>query len=137
MIVSEFTSNEDLFKTCIASSSIPFVSEPSWGYMYRGRRVVDGGMTDNTPVFKDQLRRQLVLRTSSVTYPFRCVMRPTDICIEALVVRGAINMARFLQGRPCDNIIHFLAKVTQKRERERGGKRKEEGQFAINAIVQR
>ena len=82
---------------------------------------MDGGLTDNTPLFKDGIRRQLVMRTSAVLYPFRCVMRPTDTCIEALVVRGAMNMARFLQGRPCGRIIHWLEHNQTEKDLKRPG----------------
>jgi hypothetical protein len=66
-IISEFTSNEDLFAACLASSTIPYITERGKMYrMFRGRCVLDGGVTNNTPIFDDGVRRQLVLRLSEV-----------------------------------------------------------------------
>jgi len=103
-IVSEFTSNEDLFEACCASSTIPYMSAPIIYANYRGMRVLDGGLTNNTPVFPDGLRRQLVFRLYEVEYPWRQMLNPTDTCIETLVLRGALLMSRFLQGEPQDCI---------------------------------
>ncbi len=59
---------------------------------------MDGCLTNNTPVFADGQRRQLVFRLFDVEYPWRLLINPVDSCIEALIVRGAMLMARFLQG---------------------------------------
>jgi hypothetical protein len=100
---------------------------------FRGLKVVDGGLTNNTPVFRDGIRRQLVFRLSQVgvsisslslihlqiEYPWRLLINPVgvsllspslplssvsnfyffpDSCIDALVIRGALQMSRFLSG---------------------------------------
>jgi predicted acylesterase/phospholipase RssA len=52
-IVSEFTSNEDLIAACMASSTIPFVSTKHLVTRFRGEVVLDGGCTNNLPVFTD------------------------------------------------------------------------------------
>lgn len=75
-IVSEFTSNRDLFEACLASSTIPFVSE-RWGMRkYRGKWVIDGGVTNNSPVFQDSLHRQLVFRLTEVDYSWWLMTNP-------------------------------------------------------------
>ena len=61
MIVSEFTSNQDLFECCLASSSIPYLTHRYGIRNYRSHWVVDGGITNNVPVFSDGLRRQMVI----------------------------------------------------------------------------
>lgn len=66
MIVSEFHSNEDLFQACLASSTIPYITERGACRTFRGMNVIDGGLTNNTPVFRDGTRRQLVFRLSQV-----------------------------------------------------------------------
>jgi predicted acylesterase/phospholipase RssA len=97
--VSEFASNDDLFNACLASSSIPFVTEPGLGRTFRGHRVVDGGLTRNTPIFTDgKSQRQLIVRLSNVQYPWRLLTTPNDRCVEAFVLRGAILMSKFLEG---------------------------------------
>ena len=98
-IVSEFQSNDDLLQACLASSALPFLTERGLCRRFRGMPVSDGCFTNNTPVFTDGARRQLVFRLWDVEYPFRLLINPQDSCIESLVLRGALLMARFLQVR--------------------------------------
>ena len=74
---------------------------------------LDGGITNNTPVFPDGTNRQLVFRLFEVEYPWRQVVNPLDTCIETLCLRGAILMSRFLQGEPTDS-IQWLDKKEKK-----------------------
>lgn len=97
-IISEFHSNEDLFEACLASSTIPYITERGAYRVFRGMKVIDGGLTNNTPVFPDGVRRQLVFRLSQIEYPWRLLINPVDTCIDALVIRGALQMSRFLSG---------------------------------------
>lgn len=68
MIVNQFDSNEDLLNACLASSTIPYLTERSFCRKFRGLNVIDGGLTNNTPVFPDGIRRQLVFRLSQVQH---------------------------------------------------------------------
>jgi len=101
-MISEYTCNEDLFEACIASSTVPYISLPTMLRRYKDMWCVDGGVTNNTPVFPDNVRRQLVFNLGDVFYPLKFWINPHDLCIESLVVRGAILMSRFLQGEPSD-----------------------------------
>lgn len=108
-LISEFTSNQDLFEACLASSCIPFMTEKNGLRKFRGRWVIDGGLTNNTPgiiilvlllilsnnylfinyyiiVFDDGLRRQLVLRLTDVEYPWRLLINPLDTCIDVCFI---------------------------------------------------
>ena len=114
-MISEYTSNEDLFNCCCASSTIPYMSIPRWFWYFRGEPYLDGGITNNTPVFLDGERRQLVFRLYEVEYPWRQMLTPIDTCIETLVLRGAILMSRFLQGEPTDSIT-WLEKLQKKED---------------------
>lgn len=98
LIVSEYYSNEDLIEACLASSTIPYITERKMYRTFRGMKVVDGGLTNNTPVFRDGTRRQLIFRLSQIEYPWRLLINPVDSCIDALVIRGALQMAHFLSG---------------------------------------
>ena len=109
IMVSDFTSNDDLVNACFASSCIPFLLETGLGPRFRGMRVVDGGLTNNTPCFTDGKRRQIVLRLEHVPYDWRAFMMPCDPCIEALALNGALMMARFLEGRDCGMAISWHA----------------------------
>ena len=103
-IISEFSSNQELFDCCVASSSIPSLTLRSWVCRFRGKLTYDGGMTNNTPVFTDGIRRQLVFRLYNVEYPWRLLVNAGDSCIDTLVLRGALLMKRFLEGEGTDSI---------------------------------
>ena len=103
-IISEFTSNQELFDCCVVSSSIPTLTRSSWLSKFRGKLAYDGGMTNNTPVFTDGIRRQLVFRLYNVEYPWRLLVNAGDSCIDTLVLRGALLMKRFLEGEGTDCI---------------------------------
>ena len=100
MIVSEFSSNADLVDACIASSNIPFVATKGWGRRFRGEIVLDGGCTNNLPTFNDSKRPQLLFDLSKVAYPMQNTLSPSDPCVEALIMRGAIEMYRFSMEVP-------------------------------------
>lgn len=141
MMISEFHSNDELIQACCASSTIPYITERSWCRYFRGLPVLDGGLSNNRPLFKDAVRRQLVFQLSEVgewidaitkrtftflltllgasrvvlylnssnhlrclrhyyqiEYPWKHIINPIDTCIEALVIRGAMQMAQFFSG---------------------------------------
>ena len=70
--VSAFESREDLFTTLMASGSVPLITCALLGRRHRGARAIDGGVTDNAPLFvpragdgdddDDDAPPQLVLR---------------------------------------------------------------------------
>jgi hypothetical protein len=113
-IISEFTSNDDLVQACCASSAIPWVTMTEFFRYYRGTYVCDGGIYNNTPIFPDGVRRQLVFRLSEVEYPFRMMVKAIDTCIDVLVLRGALIMQRFLQGEVTDSIAWLDQNQTKK-----------------------
>ena len=49
---------------------------------------MDGGITNNTPIFPDGENRQLVFRLYEVEYPWRGMLQAVDTCIETLTLRG-------------------------------------------------
>ena len=65
-MISEFHSNDELIQACCASSTIPYITEGSWCRYFRGLPVLDGGLSNNRPLFKDAVRRQLVFQLSEV-----------------------------------------------------------------------
>lgn len=76
-IISEFTSNQDLFEACLASSAIPYLTFPGAIKKYRGMYVLDGGITNNTPIFPDLPRRTLVFRLTDIFYPAQLLVSAT------------------------------------------------------------
>ena len=91
-------SKEDVLMACLASSNIPFFTASGFGRTFRGMRVLDGGVTNNTPIFTDSTRRQIVFRLFQVAYPSSLALTTSDPCIEALILRGAMQMRLFIQG---------------------------------------
>ena len=59
----------------------PFITTSGFGHHFRGHRVIDGGATNNIPVFTDSARRQLMFDLSRVSYAFEWTMSPSDPCI--------------------------------------------------------
>jgi hypothetical protein len=96
IVVSEFTSNDDLIAACFASCTIPFLSTSDTARKFRGEYVLDGGTTNNLPVFTDKKRKQIVFDLAKVEYPFALSFAPSDRCVEALILRGAVEMRLFL-----------------------------------------
>lgn len=99
LVVSHFESNEDLFEACVASSCVPLITQRGWGATFRGQRGFDGLFTENIPAFSDKKRPQLIFDLGKVQYSLNTIVNPTDQCIEALAVSGALQTARFLEGR--------------------------------------
>jgi predicted acylesterase/phospholipase RssA len=60
LILLFLDSKEDLIEAVVASCSIPFMTTKRIGKSFRGLRVLDGGFTNNTPVFPSSDVRQLV-----------------------------------------------------------------------------
>ena len=102
LVVSHFESNEELFEACVASASLPMVTQKGVGSDFKGTRGFDGLFTDNVPVFTDGRRPQLIFDLGKVQYALSAIIRPNDPCIEALAVSGALQTARFLDGRRGD-----------------------------------
>lgn len=105
-MISKFSSNRELFECCCASSMIPYLSHMMlyWDFKSKNMWCLDGGITNNTPIFPDGNNRQLVFRLYEVEYPWRGMLQAVDTCIETLTLRGGLLMSRFLQGEPMDSI---------------------------------
>ncbi len=110
-MVSHFESREDVLQCCMASSQLPFISCKGFGSRFRGRLVLDGGFTSNTPHFRDEIsknRAQLVFHLSEIPYPLSLGLNPADPCIEVLVFRGAVEMARAFAGSSSCKSIEWV-----------------------------
>eukprot|EP00040_Diaphanoeca_grandis_P022941 m.124087 g.124087 ORF g.124087 m.124087 type:complete len:343 (-) comp29040_c0_seq1:37-1065(-) len=98
LTISEFESTDDLVDACIASSTAPFLTTNGWGKRYRNEIVLDGGIINNVPCFADNDLRQIVIDLGKVAYPIGASITTVDPCIEGLVIRGAMEARRFLDG---------------------------------------
>jgi hypothetical protein len=78
-MISEYTSNQDLYEACLASSAIPYLTFQGFVKKYRGMNVLDGGLTNNTPIFTELPRRTLVFRLTDLYYPVKLLTTPQGI----------------------------------------------------------
>ena len=102
VVVSDFSSNEELFEACVASSCVPKVTQKGIGSFFKGEKCFDGLFSNNIPVFIDKVRPQLVFDLGKIPISLQTLVKPTDPCIEAMAVSGALQTARFLEGRRGD-----------------------------------
>lgn len=103
MVVSHFESNEDLFEACVASSCVPFFTQRGLGTRYQDKKCFDGLFSgENIPYLMDDARPQLVFNLGKVPYSRKALVHAVDPSIEGLVVSGALQTARFLDGRRGD-----------------------------------
>ena len=113
VVVSEFSSNADLFAACLASSTIPLLSTRNLVSRFRGWVALDGGLTNNLPTFDNssldssssssssspppvKKRRQLVFDMRGVAY-----LRPHlfgEGRHREPILRGAVEFRLFLLG---------------------------------------
>lgn len=114
-IISKFSSNRELFEACCASSMIPYLTHKKlyWDLKCANMYCLDGGITNNTPIFTDGDNRQLVFRLYDVEYPWRNMINALDTCVETLSIRGGLLMSRFLQGETMDSITWLEKKRTK------------------------
>ena len=101
-VISKFDSNKELFEACVASSSLPGVTQKGVGSSFKDQKYFDGLFSDNVPVFVDDARPQLVFDLGKIQYALTAMVRATDPSIEGLMVSGALQTARFLDGRRGD-----------------------------------
>ncbi len=91
----------------IASCTIPFFSAQGFGRRFRGMRVLDGGITDNTPVFKDNKRRQIVFQLTEIAYPFSMSLRYRFWCDRGVAALWLLSHV-LIHVRDTVAIVHPL-----------------------------
>lgn len=94
-VYSMFQNNEDLIDACMASSNFPFFISPFIFYRYRGGFYLDGWFTRSIPTFSDS-KHQLIINLNNIQYSWRSYFLPSDESIEGLIVKGAIEVEKFL-----------------------------------------
>ena len=78
VLVNKFKSKEELIEALVAGASIPlFTGHPFFG-KWKGKVALDGGITLNTPTFKDARNAQLVINLGYVKYPIAHTFGPLD-----------------------------------------------------------
>jgi hypothetical protein len=96
-VKSNYSSNDDLLLTCIASSAIPFMSIDGMCVIMDGKKTLDGNLLHGKYFFNDNKRDQLYIKASSIEYNPKYLLSPTDTNIDKLIHRGAAEMVSFLE----------------------------------------
>ena len=90
------------------------------GSQYQDRQCFDGLFSgESVPTFDDDARPQLVFNLQKIPYSRAAMVRAVDPSIEGLVVSGALQTARFLDGRRGDP--NFEVVSWHERSRPKGG----------------
>lgn len=100
IVFSQYRSNQELVDVCMASSCLPFYVSPHLFYRFDGDYYVDGCFTDMLPVFQDRKHHQLLIKLYKINYYTPYALCPSDPSIEGLIVKGAVEMNKFLTFRP-------------------------------------
>jgi hypothetical protein len=112
VLVSQFDSKQELIDCLVASGTIPYISIGTAYSKVVGKfgprtMCLDGGITVNTPVFTDAVRRQVVVELSQVDYQGGLSVRFSprmwcanlalvDRSIEDLCIKGAMDCRQAL-----------------------------------------
>jgi hypothetical protein len=67
-IISKFSSRQDLIETILCSSSFPYFVNSEFYHKYKNKYYIDGFFSNNTPYFKDNLRKQLIINPFLIKY---------------------------------------------------------------------
>ena len=97
-VKSNFTSNEDLYLTCMASAAIPYLSIEGTCIMMDGKKVMDGGLIQHEYFFEDKKYDQLFINHKDISYPPEKLLLPIDDEFDKLLYSGAEDMMTFLKS---------------------------------------
>lgn len=96
-IFDKYESREHLLKILSATTYIPYITSNSIkGVNINGKIYYDGGFVKNTPIIKNNNLTQLVFKTESVKYSTSNIFKLKDKCPEILIIKGAIEMEKFI-----------------------------------------
>lgn len=98
-VVSEFSSKQQLYDAISASACIPGFSGDPAVCWYDGKLTVDGGLSNNTPIFRDEQRQQIVINLAWLQYSALYTFSPLDPHHEDLVWQGMDDAIGMLEGR--------------------------------------
>ena len=66
LLAEDFVSFADFESGILASSALPFIIGSPFFHYWRGYRCLDGGLVDNCPLFRDDVRPQLVVDLTAI-----------------------------------------------------------------------
>lgn len=97
-VKSNFTSNEDLYLTCMASAAIPYLSIEGTCIIMDGKKVMDGGLIQHEYFFEDKKYNQLFINHKDISYSPEKLLLPIDDEFDKLLYSGAEDMMTFLKS---------------------------------------
>lgn len=100
-MVSSFASQCDVGEALISSMSIPVLLTPfvSLWNQYRGKYVIDGGVTNRTPIFDDNVRPQMVVYCCDrLKSRFPLVMHMSSDDVLDIVEQGVHDFVSWLRN---------------------------------------
>ena len=95
--LTEYNDVEEVGEALLCSGCIPFfLNKDCWPRVFRGQHIFDGGITDNTPVFRDGTKRaQLVVRFDTLRDG---IIYYSEAEIIELVERGIFELASLVRA---------------------------------------
>lgn len=103
-IFSKFKNNHELIDACMASSNMPYFVSKNLFYKIKNEYYLDGCFSNLLPIFNDNINSQLLIKLYKIKYYNKYAFMPYDPSIEGLVVKGAIEMNKFLKN---DENVHI------------------------------
>ena len=99
-VVSDFVDADDLGEALLSSGALPWVLCEGLVRQFRGEWVTDGGATQNTPVFRDGVRPQLIVRFGHLPRRLQKVVYFSNDEMLQLVERGMDDLTAFVRDGP-------------------------------------
>merc|ERR1712031_128774 len=102
-------SNSDFENTLVATEALPLLMCPLY-MRWRGLTVLDGCIAEHTPLFRDNVRDQIVVDLKYVKGDF---LNPTLSGIKELWAQGQRDAATLLSGRSPGPQLRFIPKTVK------------------------
>ena len=108
-VKSNYTSNDDIMLTCLASGSIPFISIDGLCLVHNNKKFLDGALLKGKNIFEDNKNDQFVMDLFKVDYEYQKILLPVDENIVDFMYKGAEDMIKFLYGHKSE-VLYMIKK---------------------------
>lgn len=99
-LVDDFSDTDDLTDALLATAAVPWLLTPGFSRPFRGGQTLDGGMTNNTPHFRDGKRPQLIVSWDQLDPDLRARTAGIYFRIEELLELAKLGVdAAYALGR--------------------------------------
>ncbi len=104
MIINEFSDTTELGHALLGTGAIPGLTVPGIFREFQDYLVVDGGVTNNRPVFTDSQRDQLVIGFEGLPERLQKMIYFTSEEMFELTERGIEDTIVFLKSLVCNQV---------------------------------